>query len=92
MRIIHLRYSTLAALRQDVQTAFPDWDGTKEDVPQWLDNHAYVKIVRDESGTILFRDVYLLVRDSFILPGWIRGVELTGQQTHTFLGYELNGG
>lgn len=89
MKVIGLRYSTGAKLREDVQRAFPNWDGDKSDVPAWLDNHCFAKgRVRDENNVVLGFDIYLLVRDNFELPNWIQGVEIPYEEhQHKFLGY-----
>lgn len=90
MRIIHLRYLTRATLVEDLQRAFPRWDGGRDELEDALaERHAHIKIERDPiTGTPLAADVYLLVRDDFVLPAWVQGIELTGQRTHTFLGYD----
>lgn len=89
MRVVAIRYSTGAKLKDDVQRAFPNWDGDKQDIPEWLDNHCFAKgRVRDENDVVLGFDIYLLVRDDFRIPVWIQGIEIPREQhQHTFLGY-----
>lgn len=91
MKVIHLRYPTKNALVTDVQTGFPNWDGNQNDLPDWLDRHGYIKgAVRDINNVLLGVDLYLLVKDDFILPGWVTGTILIGQDAHEFMGNPPN--
>jgi hypothetical protein len=91
MKAIHLRYNTRNALITDVQRAFPSWDGDKNDLPDWLDNHGFIKgRVRDINGNVLGFDIYLLVADDFIVPNWVQGTVLIGRDNHQFAGYPID--
>jgi len=89
MKIIRVRYVQITPLREDLERAFPTWDGTREDLTDHLENrHAYIKVYRNEQGQRTHADVYMLVKDTFSLPNWVQGTEIKNEpHDHEFLGH-----
>jgi hypothetical protein len=104
MKIIRIKYvPPLGPLLQDLQRIFPllpitaqyldDVGGILIDAPK--KRFVYVKEKRNpDTGVRTKVIVYALVRDSFVVPNWIQGVQLADMDAtdpidHYFLGYEV---
>lgn len=94
-KIVRIKYITALTLRQDFQRAFPDWDGTKEDISDAIGHrHVRIKVYRDSvTGVRTHAIVYLLVRQAFTVPAWIQGEVLLDNDVddpvdHYFMGHE----
>jgi len=80
MKIVRVKYvpplgSTLIV---DLQRVFPEWDGVKSEIDGHLKKrHAYAKEFRNELGQRTHVIVYMLAKDSFVVPQWIQGQVLT---------------